>query len=102
MTWLIFKETYFVNILKVVSNQYKRVMIKSLYDMFKQQRLKSACGSAHPYHLRLRTSALKRDHHVPQMDLVVIVCSGLTSLSTIFQSYHVGVLLRQGALRSFL
>ena len=28
---------------------------------------------------------------------VVVVCSGLTSLSTIFQSYHDGVWLRQGA-----
>ena len=28
---------------------------------------------------------------------VVMVCSGLTSLSTIFQSYHDGVWLRQGA-----
>ena len=28
---------------------------------------------------------------------VVVVCSGLTSLSTTFQSYHDGVWLRQGA-----
>ena len=28
--------------------------------------------------------------------VVVVVCSGLTSLSTIFQSYHDGVWLRQG------
>ena len=29
--------------------------------------------------------------------VIVVVCSGLTSLSTIFQSYHDGVWLRQGA-----
>ena len=29
--------------------------------------------------------------------VVVVVCSGLTSLSTIFQLYHDGVWLRQGA-----
>ena len=30
-------------------------------------------------------------------DEVVVVCSGLTSISTIFQSYHDGVWLRQEA-----
>ena len=34
--------------------------------------------------------------HIPCVG-VVVVCSGLTSLSTIFQSYHDGVWLRQGA-----
>ena len=34
--------------------------------------------------------------------VVVVVCSGLTSLSTIFQSYHDGVWLRQGAQCSLL
>ena len=34
--------------------------------------------------------------------VVVVVCSGLTSLSTIFQSYYDGVWLRQGAQCSLL
>ena len=34
--------------------------------------------------------------------VVVVVCSGLTSLSTIFQSYQDGVWLRQEAQRSLL
>ena len=34
--------------------------------------------------------------------VVVVVCSGFTSLSTIFQSYHDGVWLRQGAQCSLL
>ena len=34
--------------------------------------------------------------------VVVVVCSGFTSLSTIFQSYHDGVWLRQGAYCSLL
>ena len=36
------------------------------------------------------------------MQLVVVVCSGLTSLSTVFQSYHEGVWLRQGVQCSLL
>ena len=36
------------------------------------------------------------NEHIPCV-VVVVVCSGLTSLSTIFQSYHDGVRLRQGA-----
>ena len=36
--------------------------------------------------------------HIP----CVVVCSGLTSLLTIFQSYHDGVWLRQGAQCSLL
>ena len=42
----------------------------------------------------------ENDHyneHIP----CVVICSGLTSLSTIFQSYHNGVWLRQGAQCSF-
>ena len=38
------------------------------------------------------------NEHIP----CVVVCSGLTSLSTIFQSYHDGVWLRQGAQCSIL
>ena len=34
--------------------------------------------------------------------VVVVVCSGLASLSTIFQSYHDGVWLPQGAQCSLL
>ena len=34
--------------------------------------------------------------------ICVVVCSGLTSLSTILQSYHDGVWLRQGAQCSLL
>ena len=34
--------------------------------------------------------------------IVVVVCSGLTSLSTIFQLYHDGVWLRRGAQCSLL
>ena len=34
--------------------------------------------------------------------VAVVVCSGLTSLSTIFQPYHDGVWLRQEAQRSLL
>ena len=34
--------------------------------------------------------------------VVVVVCLGFTSLSTIFQSYHDGVWLRQGAQCSLL
>ena len=40
------------------------------------------------------------NEHTPCVD--VVVCSGLTSLSTIFQSYHDGVWLRQGAQYSLL
>ena len=40
------------------------------------------------------------NEHIPYA--VVVVCSGLTSLSTIFQSYHDGVWLRQGAQCSLL
>ena len=39
---------------------------------------------------------------VGQLTLCVCVYSGLTSLSTIFQSYHDGVWLRQGAQCSLL
>ena len=42
----------------------------------------------------------ENDHyneHIPCVVVVVVVCSGLTSLSTIFQSYHDGIWLRQGA-----
>ena len=39
------------------------------------------------------------NEHIP---CVVVVCSGLTSLSTIFQSYHDVVLLQQGAQCSLL
>ena len=35
------------------------------------------------------------NEHIPCV--AVVVCSGLTSLSTIFQSYHDSVWLRQGA-----
>ena len=37
------------------------------------------------------------NEQLPCIVVVVVVCSGLTSLSTIFQSYHDGVWLRQGA-----
>ena len=37
-----------------------------------------------------------------EQNVVVVVCSGFTSLSTIFQSYHDGVWLRQGAQCSLL
>ena len=39
------------------------------------------------------------DERIPSVVVVVVVvvCSGLTSLSTIFQSYHDGIWLRQGA-----
>ena len=40
------------------------------------------------------------NEHIPCV--VVVVCSGLTSLSTKFQSYHDGVWLRQGAQCSIL
>ena len=40
------------------------------------------------------------NEHIPCV--VVVVCSGLTSLSTIFQPYHDGVWLRQGAQCSLL
>ena len=40
------------------------------------------------------------NEHIPCV--VVVVCSGLTSLSTNFQSYHNGVWLRQGAQYSLL
>ena len=40
------------------------------------------------------------NEHIPCV--VVVVCSVLTSLSTIFQSYHDGVWLRQGAQCSLL
>ena len=38
--------------------------------------------------------------HIPCV--IVVVCSGLASLSKKFQSYHDGVLLRQGAQSSLL
>ena len=37
-----------------------------------------------------------------EQNVVVVVCSGFTSLSTIFQSYHDGVWFRQGAQCSLL
>ena len=43
------------------------------------------------------------NEHIPcVVVVVVVVCSGLTSLTTIFQSYHDGVWLRQGAQCSLL
>ena len=44
----------------------------------------------------------ENDQYNAHIPCVVIVCSGLTSLSTIFQSYHDGVWLRQGAQCSLL
>ena len=47
----------------------------------------------------------ENDHfnpHIPCVVVVVVVCSGLTSLSTIFQSYHDCVWLQQGAQCSLL
>ena len=41
------------------------------------------------------------NEHIPCV-VVVVVCSGLTSLSSLFQSYHDGVWLRQGAQCSLL
>ena len=39
----------------------------------------------------------QNNEHIPCVVVVVVVCSGLTSLTTIFQSYHDGVWLRQGS-----
>ena len=44
----------------------------------------------------------QHNEHIPCVVVVVVVCSGLTLLSTIFQSYHDGVWLRQGAQCSLL
>ena len=42
------------------------------------------------------------NEHIPCVVVVIAVWSSLTSLSTIFQSYHDGVWLRQGAQCSLL
>ena len=44
----------------------------------------------------------ENDQYNAHIPCVVIVCSGLTSLSTIFQSYHDDIWLRQGAQCSLL
>ena len=44
----------------------------------------------------------ENDQYNAHIPCVVVVCSGLTSLSTIFQSYHDGVWLRQRAQCSLL
>ena len=52
--------------------------------------------------LEAKLSLTLKLQYLENLKMTVVVCSGFTLLSTIFQSYHNGVWLRQGAQCSLL